>query len=360
MSENNQGGTPPAAPVVTPPNESVSPAKLGIAIAALGLGLGVGWYFLRSDRPSTQPRRPEPEQVGGMIRSAFNPPPGALAGATRPDLTGNTSTRPALEGPPQRARPSPMAAYTARQRPANADPAASSGTPAAPATQQLAGLNVIRAEAIPDARFFLMPGDKIKCKNNEPINGNGNANFSALIDEDVFGRDPGPHDAPLIPRGSRAVGKTLQGMDHGQTVMAAILTHIEGPTINGRPTLFVRLGDGQAGDELGTPGLQGNIDTHFWPRLGAVAAYAGLDALARVGSGIASGSINDALSGRDGSNTNVNIGSFGGMGTGRGLAGQAFDLELQRKPSFIRPQSQACTIFINQPIDFRLILQNRR
>lgn len=313
---------------------------------AAGLGV-LGWWLLPERGPveaKVADRNSRPGIVGQpfVIPAAITaPPPAEVARPERPA---------AAAAPAKRARPSSMSVYTDAQppeRPASAS-AAAAGAGGPPGPQTIAGMAVLRAETVGDARFYLMPGDKIPCINNEPLTERTGARFSAMIPEEVRGRDGTQR---LIPKGSRAVGRVLKGMEHGERRLAAILTHIEGPTVPGQPTMFVPLGDGQAGDALGAVDLEGNVETHFWSRLGAVAAYAGLDAVARIGAGVATNAITDSLSSRGG--TNVNVGNFGGVVSGRGLAGRAFDHEIQRGPTFDRPQGQVCTIFVNQPIDFR-------
>lgn len=345
--------TPPSVSPGTPAG-FMGGARVALAIgAAAGLGV-LGWWLL-PERHHVEARTTDRASRPGVIGQPFvipaaitNPAPVEVA---RPEpVVARPMAPPAAA---KRARPSSMSVYTDAEppeRPARAV-AVGGGASGAPApAQTIAGMQVLRAETITDARFYLMPGDKIPCINSEPLTERTGARFSAVIPEEVRGRDGTQR---LIPKGSRAVGRVVKGMDHGERRLAAILTHIEGPTVPGFPTMFVPLGDGQAGDALGAVDLEGNVETHFWSRLGAVAAYAGLDAVARIGAGVATSAITDGLSGGDGNRTNVNVGNFGGLGTGRGLAGRAFDQQIQRQPTFDRPQGQVCTIFVNQPIDFR-------
>lgn len=278
--------------------------------------------------------------VAEQRREERPPPIGDMAATTV------TASRPRLSPVASLTRkdaPPPVGALSASPRGTNAGPAGD-GQPAT-----LGGLEVLRAEYIADASRYLMPGDVIQCLTTAPLTERSGATFSALIPNDVRGRDGNPH-RPLIPAGSRAVGKVVSGMVQGERRMAAIFTHIEGPTRPHQRTLFVRIGTGQAGDELGGVDLAGNIETHFWPRLAAVGAYALLDMTARVGSGLAGAALNEAIAPNGTNGPNINIGNFGGMNSGRSLAGQAFDHEIQRKPTFDLPRGSPCSIRIQQPI----------
>lgn len=332
-------------------------------LAAAGVcSLGVaGWYFLPSARDNAANRAQTEERIraAGAMGQPWAPPPIQPVSQPRPPMMMPAAQeRPSLDDRPQgaqRARATSMVGY-ARPAPPPTAAASNGRLGAAEEAQTLAGMTVLRAQTLADARHYLMPGDKISCLNLEPITERTGAAFSAIIPDNIYGREGPAGGLPLIPKGSRAVGKVLRGLDHGERRLAAVLTHIEGPTVSGRPTMFVPLGNAAAGDALGQVDLEGNIETHFWSRLGAVAAYAGLDAVARIGSSVAGDAISDALQGSGGRNGGgVSVNNFGNMGSGRGLAGRAFDHEIQKQPSFNRPQSQPCTIFINQPIDFRSI-----
>jgi hypothetical protein len=131
-----------------------------------------------------------------------------------------------------------------------------------------------------------------------------------------------------------------------------------GPRVPGKPTLFIPIDMGQVGDDLGEVDMAGNVKSNFWERLGTVGLYAILDAVARGATSYAAGSLNHALN-PDGSNVNVNVGNFGGMGTGQNLAGMEMQEQLRKRPEFNRPQAQPCTIMISKPVNFRNALHIR-
>lgn len=277
----------------------------------------------------------------------FRPPPPDPA-EVRPVVAPMAPQPPLMPQQTRRARPSSMSAYM------DAAPPTRPVAPAKPGEeteQKIAGMPVLRAETIADAGWYLMPGDKIQCQSNEPLTERTGARFSVNIPEDVRGRD-GLN--VLVPRGSRATGRVAKGIDNGERRLVVVMDTIEGPSVPGRPTVVVPLGGTQAGDVLGGADLEGNVNTHFWSRLGSVAAYTVLDTVGRIGSGVASSQLNDAINGgrRDGTNVNIGLGG-GGLGGGRGLAGRAFDYEINRPPTFDRPQGQACSIYVQSPIDFR-------
>jgi hypothetical protein len=214
---------------------------------------------------------------------------------------------------------------------------------------KLGGMAVMEAERIDDASWYLMPGDKIMCRNDQPLTERSGAIWTATIPEEKWS---GGGERVLLPAGSRAFGKIAAGFNREDRKLAGVITHIMGPRVPGKPTLFIPIDMGQVGDDLGEVDMAGNVKSNFWERLGSVAAYAVLDAVARGVTSYATGSLNNALN-PDNSNVNVNVGNFAGMGTGQSLAGQEMQEQLRKRPEFNRPQAQPCSIMISRPIDFR-------
>lgn len=339
MSENN-------------PDRDINESKPG-KLSGLGLvavivatgGLGFGYYLYNDSNKVTAEQRRAGVIQAGTVGELWRPAP--VAQEERPRDPEPQRPRDTGLGEQPRPRASSMMVYS-RPGPTPAQERAAAQTAARETPETIAGLPVLQAASITDAHNFLMPGDEIACISNQPLTASNGAAFSALIPEDFLGR--GGAWPPLIPRGSTAVGKIMRDAEDGDSRIAAVLTHIQGPVATGKPTIFVPLGDGQAAEPLGDAGLKANVETRFWARLGAVAAYAGLDAVGRIGSALAGNAISEGLST---GNTNINVGNFGGATSGRSLAGRAFDHELRRGPQLNRPQAQPCTIFIQKPIRVR-------
>jgi type IV secretory pathway VirB10-like protein len=230
-----------------------------------------------------------------------------------------------------------------------------STTTVEPKPAKLGGMAVMEAERIDDASWYLMPGDMIMCRNDQPLTERSGAIWTATIPEAKLSGDG---TRTLLPAGSRAFGKIAAGFNREDRKLAGVITHIMGPRVPGKPTLFIPIDMGQVGDDLGEVDMAGNVKSNFWERLGTVGLYAILDAVARGATSYAAGSLNRALN-PDGSNVNVNVGNFGGMGTGQNLAGMEMQEQLRKRPEFGRPEAQPCTIMISKPVDFRKALHIR-
>lgn len=326
-------------------------ALLVLLGAAAVIGLIVLAVVLLGRSTTSRVPAPRPTFGPGTAGAEWRPPAAPRDQAVQPVASAApppvTASQPV--GPVRRPRASSMAAYD------NPEPVRATPRPAAPAAAappeetRIAGMAVQRAQILPDPAWWLMPGDKIPCENLEPITARTGADFSATVPVDVMGRTG---TQTLVPRFSRVKGHVVRGLQNGQERLAAILTSIETPSVPGRPTIVVPLA-APAADVLGQVDLEGNVETHFWSRLGAVAAYAGLDALSTAGGVLAGQALSDAISGASGGRGGVGIYSFNGIG--RSLAGSEYGHQINRPPSFERPQGQACTVFVNQPIDFRIM-----
>ncbi len=214
------------------------------------------------------------------------------------------------------------------------------------ATGTVAGMRTLRAARLPQPQFWLMPGDKVPCLQVEPIVGIEGAQFTCEVHTDVKGRTGG---VTLLDKGSRLVGSVVRGLDHGEERLGVVFSHAEGPADRGEDPIVVAL-DSPGADVTGRAGLDGRVDTHFWSKLGGVAAYALID-LASQGLSLGVGSaVGSALGGSRGG-APVGVFNFGSQG--RSLAQSEFGQQANRRPTLERDRGEPLTVFIRHPIDFR-------
>lgn len=351
-------------PVITPADQA-GRTKL-LALGAVGLVAAAGFAFWimparetgesQRDRAAAQKEaRDRPGDPGLPLRKpGYQDVPQAVIHPVPTEKPGNPVV---LQAVRRRPRPSDAVTWTAKPPPeppvASAPPA--TATPAAAKDDRptkLAGLAVMQAERIDDASWYLMPGEMVMCRNNQPLTERTGAMWTATIPEDKLSADG---TRRLIPANSQAFGKIVSGFNRGDRRLAGVITHIMTPSVPGKPTLIIPIDMGQVGDDIGRVDMDGNIESDFWGRLGTVGAYAVLDALARGGTSYAAGSLNRALNGNS-DGVNVNVGNFGGV-SGQSLAGMQMQEELRKQPQFNRPEAQACSILITKPVDFRKALQ---
>lgn len=210
----------------------------------------------------------------------------------------------------------------------------------------VAGMRTLRAERLPQPQFWLMPGDKVPCLQVEPIVGIEGAQFTCEVHTDVKGRTGG---VTLLDKGSRLVGTVVRGLDNGEERLGVVFSHAEGPADLGEDPVVVAM-DSPGADVTGRAGLDGRVETHFWSKLGGVAAYAVID-LASQGLSLGVGSaVGSALGGNRGG-APVGVFNFGSQG--RSLAQSEFGQQANRRPTIERDRGEPLTVFIRHPIDFR-------
>jgi hypothetical protein len=361
-------------------------AKLGLIAVGLVFGLGVafipGGSRTRADKTTAQnderpgdvgqrfqpwgdPARVASEQGQGAAASTSGAQPqGDLAKALLGALSGQG-------GRIRRVAPASIVAYAAPRETASAgtgtasrgaavaggtDPAAvpggEGGSSRAAAgtgggrggTDTIAGMQVLRAARLPQPQFWLMPGDKLFCDQNEPIVGVEGAPFTCNLTGDVQGRTG---HVTLLSKGARLVGTVVRGVDNGEERLGVSFNHAEDAPPAGEDPIVVPLNSPGA-DATGQAGLDGHVNTHFWSKLGATSAYALLD-LATQGLSIGAGA---ALGGAFGGsrNTSVNVLNLGSQG--RSLAQSEWGEQANRRPTFERNKGEPLTVFITHPIWF--------
>jgi type IV secretory pathway VirB10-like protein len=344
-----------SGPVVDNPNKGAAILAYAVGgIAVVGLG---AWLIYGPDRQTAkdlserhrvEAEASKPGSPGKRWeKPRFEDVPTQASYVTEAPKPALVAERAAPPKPP-RPRPASMPVLVAAADPAPAPVQREARQPQDTKPRRIGGVEVAEAVRIDDASWFLTPGEKIMCRNNEPLTERNGASWTATIPEAKLSRDG---SRVLIPAMSQAFGTIALGFSNGERRLAAVIDNITGPRVTGQPTLFVPIDKGQVGDSLGRIDLDGNIENDFWGRLGTVGAYAALDMVARGGASFITGQANHLLNG-GGNDVNVNIGNLSGMNA-QTLSGAAMRETLNRRPKFDRPQAQDCTIMIKNFIDFR-------
>lgn len=161
---------------------------------------------------------------------------------------GSTAVAPgALPG--QSATPAPAAAA--------ASPAGSVGSQLTPSSTPL-----VLASMIGDRNMILPKGRSIDCGLSMRLISDLPGLASCIVTQNVYS-DNGK--VLLLERGSEAVGEYSAGMAQGQKRIFVLWTRIKTPT-----GVVINLNSPGA-DDLGTSGLPGMVNNHWWERLGAAA-----------------------------------------------------------------------------------------
>ena len=321
-------------------------AKLGAGAAAVvSIVAAVVLPGLGSKRPDPQPAQQRQEQPANI--NDYSAPPARSIVDQTTNFNGSTP-QPRLV---RRAVPTEMALYAAPRvtegaapstRPLTASEAANgpqgASDPDDRLTPAISGATVLpasKAVMVRHADYTIRPGDPIQCIPQDAQNSGLPGFTRCRVPEWVRG---GTQRRGLIPPGTIIFGQIRQGIAQGQQRLGVLFTSIEGPRFK------VAL-SAPGGDAMGRAGLEGDVQTFFWDKAGAVALYSLLDAGIGAGQNLASSALSRATYGNNG--TTLNLG-----GQAQGLASQEMANRTNRPPVITRDQGLPVLITVGQDLEF--------
>jgi type IV secretion system protein VirB10 len=127
----------------------------------------------------------------------------------------------------------------------------------------------VSATMLPDRNLFMTMGTPIPCILEQPINTQVPGPFRCKVKGPVYSTSGA---VPLLDDGTWAFGRVAQHLERGMNRAFAVVTRLETPQ-----GCLIKL-RASLGDQLGTPGIEGEVDTHFFERFRGVAMIALLDA----------------------------------------------------------------------------------
>ena len=199
------------------------------------------------------------------------------------------------------------------------------------------------ATLVRNADFLIRAGDKIPCLPVDAMDSSRAGFTTCTVPEWYRGTN---QRRGLIPPGTRIFGQIRSGLANGETRLGVLYTQIQTP-------LFNMALSAPGADEMGRAGVNGDVHTFFWDKLGGVALYALMDVAVGAGQNVASSALSNAF-GTNG--TTLNLGS-----QSQTLASQQFQSTINRPPVLTRDQALPLTVSVGQDLDFtdacRLALQ---
>ncbi len=298
-----------------------------------------------SDSPRTQPAGTGPDAAISLVRELLN-------GARQPDM-GSGSL---LGGP---AMPVSMGADTGSSPPASigymggaSGPSigvtsvglAAPPGPAASGAGPIGGLLTpsdtpkVQAGLLGDRNLILPKGRTIDCALTVRVINEVAGMATCVLNSDVYS-DNGR--VVLLERGSEAVGEYAATMAQGQRRLFLLWTRVKTPT-----GVVINL-NSPAADALGTSGLVGYVDNHWWDRLGA----AFLLSLVQDGIGLAT-----ATQAGGGGGQSLGIYQHSAT-TGNRMAELILQSTINIKPTLYKNQGDRGTIFVARDLDFSTVYE---
>jgi type IV secretion system protein VirB10 len=262
--------------------------------------IGAGWFILHdtdtippveSDRVSAARNGevggdfvPIPQPAPPVVPATAKPPPAPVrpTGLNMPGLPGALA-RPVNRPPISALQTSGglKANGTATTTSTQAAPSSEGGVESISATARVdndrldEGLGsgrdggMVSATMLPDRNLFMTMGTPIPCILEQPTNTQVPGPFRCKVKGPVYSTSGA---VPLLDDGTWAFGRVAQHLERGMNRAFAVVTRLETPQ-----GCLIKL-RASLGDQLGTPGIEGEVDTHFFERFRGVAMIALLDA----------------------------------------------------------------------------------
>jgi type IV secretion system protein VirB10 len=192
----------------------------------------------------------------------------------------------------------------------------------------------VKATMLPDRHLFMTMGTPIPCILEQPINTEVPGPFRCKVKGPVYSTSGA---VPLLDDGTWAFGRVSQHLERGMTRAFAVVTRLETPQ-----GCLVKL-RASLGDQLGTPGVDGEVDTHFFERFRGVAMIALLDAVGQAAAIAASNAV--------GAESGISFNQFE-SGT-RDLAKGSYGGDLDIPPTLKTAQARQVLVMAVDDIDMR-------
>lgn len=121
-------------------------------------------------------------------------------------------------------------------------------------------IETVRASIVPNRSFLLAAGTHVPCSLQSAIDSTQNGYVTCVINHDVYSFDG---RIVLLDKGTQVLGQYEGGINQGQARMWILWTRALTPR-----GVAIDLSS-PASDALGRSGVEGGVDSKFWPRFGA-------------------------------------------------------------------------------------------
>ena len=331
--------------------------KQGAILLVGATGLALAFVLLRPQGPTSDPSKAQDDRMRVQALTRYEPPPPPTVPASFPRpqfpppvVPTQQTLMPNLgqQVPPDplaKARRAPLLAFGANG--AGSGGAQQGGTEegggpyrpgvASPneltARLQATPVNAVGATVLPHQPYLLTKGNTVPCVLQTAMDSTLPGFVTCKLPNDVIGKT----GITLLDRGTLVVGETHGGMQQGQNRLFVLWTRAETPA-----GVVINL-DSPAADPLGRAGFDGEVDTHFWSRLG------GALLLSIVQGGLQAGVAAVSPQG----STNINTGAVDSV------AAESLRNSVNIRPTLKKNQGELVSIFVARDLDFSTVYQLR-
>lgn len=337
---------------VAGPNRGFS-KKRGVLLVACATGAALAFVFLRPQSAPRDPNQTPEDRLRVQAMSRYEPPPpppaaqpAAFAVPRPPQFmppampTQQTPVPQFTQAPADpliKARHASLLAYGANG--SGGAPATQAGQgaeggaarPGSASSNELATrlqatpVSAVGATVLPHQPYLLTKGNVVPCVLQTAMDSTLPGFVTCKLPTDVIGKT----GITLLDRGSLIVGEAHGGMQQGQNRLFVLWTRAETPA-----GVVINL-DSPAADPLGRTGFDGEVDSHFWSRLGGALLLS-----------IVQGGLQQGASLAGGGQTNINTSGV------QGLSAETLHNSVDIKPTLRKNQGELVSIFVARDLDF--------
>jgi type IV secretion system protein VirB10 len=193
-----------------------------------------------------------------------------------------------------------------------------------------------KASMLKHASLTVPSATMIPCGNKTELDTTVPGMVSCQVSRDVYSADS---KVRLIDKGAIVTGEISSGIKQGQTRVFVLWTRLRNPD-----NVVVNI-DSPGTNRLGSAGIPGQVDTHFWDRF-AGAMF--ISVFSDVGQALVQVAANSANHG--GGNTQVNLDNT--SNTSDSLAREALRASIDIPPTLYDQQGDTVSIFVRRDLDF--------
>ncbi|MEM5370993.1 type IV secretion system protein VirB10 [Paraburkholderia azotifigens] len=342
-----------------------------VIVIALGLGL-VGWMVYgalhrkTAAQPAAASKQDKPYQ-GALPERTFSDTPTNPTLATAPKAaSAPAQEEPAHQDSRQQQAPSPEAVANARrlgiqlaggqqvsadqgQAPAGAQGGAPAGQPAGSPMQRVSSSSdafdrqttatrpqAVKATLLAHPSLTIPSGTMIPCGTKGELDTTQPGMVGCQVSRDVYSADG---RVKLIDKGAHVDGEITAGIKAGQNRVFVLWTRVRNPD-----NTIANL-DSPGTNALGSSGIPGQVDTHFWTRFGGAMM---ISLFSDLSSGLVQAAANSANSGSN--NTYLNLDNT--SNTSNQLAAEALRATIDVPPTLYDAQGDTVNIYVRRDVDF--------
>ncbi|MET3625172.1 type IV secretion system protein VirB10 [Burkholderia ambifaria] len=195
----------------------------------------------------------------------------------------------------------------------------------------------VKASMLEHPSFTIPSGVMIPCGTKTELDTTQPGMVSCMVSRDVYSADG---KVKLIDKGAHVDGEIANGIKQGQNRVFVLWTRMRNPD-----NVIANL-DSPGTNSLGSSGIPGQVNTHFWARFGSAMMISLFSDATKAGFQYAANRGNNNGSG----NTYLNLDNT--TGTSNQLASEALRATIDIPPTLYDQQGDMVNIYVRRDVDF--------